>query len=328
MSTVTSLAPSTLTEAIAYAERIAKSSMIPPAFRNKPEDVLVTLQMGAELGLAPLQALQNIACINGKPSIYGDAALALVKASPVCDDVRENEIGSRGDGDRWGYKCIAIRKGKAPVEVTFTVADAKKAGLWGKPGPWQNYDKRMLQMRARGFALRDAFPDVLRGLITAEEAQDLPTPEKEVNARPTKAAPRPAPQAKGEVIDASTGEVLPQPSSEPQPQTPSAAPSASNSSEPDPNAWPLYIPGQEAPFAVYPDGEQWKGGFEQIENNICASKKLGTKKKQEKLRDLRDANELGARTRMDDEALTNWLKVRQEVLTGLEKDAAAAEATS
>jgi hypothetical protein len=29
-------------------------------------------------------------------------------------------------------------------------------------------------MRARGFALRDAFPDVLKGLITVEEAQDYP----------------------------------------------------------------------------------------------------------------------------------------------------------
>jgi hypothetical protein len=58
--------------------------------------------------------------------------------------------------------------------VKFTVADAKKAGLWGKTGPWTQYPKRMLQMRARGFALRDAFPDVLKGLVTAEEAQDYP----------------------------------------------------------------------------------------------------------------------------------------------------------
>jgi predicted ATPase len=55
------------------------------------------------------------------------------------------------------------------------VADAKKAGLWGKTGPWSQYSKRMLQLRARGFALRDAFPDVLKGLVTAEEAQDYPT---------------------------------------------------------------------------------------------------------------------------------------------------------
>jgi len=74
--------------------------------------------------------------------------------------------------------CQAKRRGYAkPTIATFSVADAKKAGLWGKSGPWQQYPKRMLQLRARGFALRDAFPDVLRGLVTAEEAQDYSTPE-------------------------------------------------------------------------------------------------------------------------------------------------------
>ena len=86
--------------------------------------------------------------------------------------------------------CVAKRKGKRPVEQRFSVDDAKKAGLWGKQGPWQNYPKRMLQMRARGFALRDAFPDALRGLVLAEEAQDFV--EKEINPLPESAASRPA----------------------------------------------------------------------------------------------------------------------------------------
>ena len=72
--------------------------------------------------------------------------------------------------------CTAKRRGyEKPTVVRFSVADAKKAGLWGKSGPWSQYSKRMLQLRARGFALRDAFPDVLKGLVTAEEAQDYPT---------------------------------------------------------------------------------------------------------------------------------------------------------
>ncbi len=70
--------------------------------------------------------------------------------------------------------CVAKRKGRKPVIAKFSVEDAKRAGLWGKQGPWQAYPKRMMQMRARGFALRDAFPDALKGLITVEEAQDFP----------------------------------------------------------------------------------------------------------------------------------------------------------
>ena len=58
---------------------------------------------------------------------------------------------------------------------SFSYEDAKRAGLTSKRGPWQQYPSRMLQLRARGFALRDAFPDAIKGLITVEEAQDYPT---------------------------------------------------------------------------------------------------------------------------------------------------------
>ena len=113
-----------------------------------------------------------LAVINGRPSIWGDAALALVMGSPVCEFVRER---IEGDGDSLTAVCETKRRGyPAPSVTQFSVADAKRAGLWGKAGPWTQYPKRMLQLRARGFALRDAFPDVLKGLVTAEEAQDYP----------------------------------------------------------------------------------------------------------------------------------------------------------
>lgn len=187
-------APVTLDEAMRFSEMLAKSQMVPKAYQNKPEDVLVAVQWGKELGLAPLQALQNIACINGKPSVYGDAAMALVQASPVCEDIEE--YIENGGTENPVAICIAKRKGRKPVTAKFSVEDAKRAGLWGKQGPWSAYPKRMMQMRARGFALRDAFPDVLKGLITAEEAQDYPsaqakdiTPQRSSN--PLDALPAP-----------------------------------------------------------------------------------------------------------------------------------------
>ena len=155
-----------------FAQIASKSGMVPTQYVNKPDAVFIAVQMGSELGLAPLQSLQNIAVINGRPSIWGDALLGLVKASAVCDDVIES---IEGDGDNMVAICVAKRKGKSPVTSRFSIQDAKSAGLWGKAGPWKQYPSRMLQMRARGFALRDAFPDVLRGLITAEEAQDIPS---------------------------------------------------------------------------------------------------------------------------------------------------------
>ncbi|MBS1103562.1 recombinase RecT [Gluconobacter sp. Dm-62] len=158
-------------ELMRFAEIAAGSGMVPKDYMGKPSAILIAVQMGSELGLAPMQSMQNIAVINGRPSVWGDALLGLVKASPVCDDVVET---LEGEGDKMTAICVAKRKGKSPVEARFSVQDAKDAGLWSKPGPWKQYPKRMLQMRARGFALRDAFPDVLRGLITAEEAADIP----------------------------------------------------------------------------------------------------------------------------------------------------------
>ena len=169
------LALATFDDAFRFAAMVAKSDFAPKDFRGKPESCLLAIQHGSEIGLSPMQSLQNIACINGRPSIWGDAALALCLASPVCDGIHET---IEGDGDNMTAVCQTSRKGKdANVVGRFSVADAKKAGLWGKSGPWTQYPKRMLQLRARGFALRDAFPDVLKGLVTAEEAQDYPTPE-------------------------------------------------------------------------------------------------------------------------------------------------------
>jgi hypothetical protein len=164
-----------MADAMKFGEMVASSDFAPKDFRGKPASCVLAIQAGAEIGLSPMQALQSIAVVNGRPSIFGDAAMAVAKASQVCEYVTET---IEGDGEQMVAICTAKRRGyPSPTVSRFTVADAKKAGLWGKSGPWTQYPRRMLQMRARGFALRDAFPDVLRGLVTAEEAQDYPTPE-------------------------------------------------------------------------------------------------------------------------------------------------------
>ena len=171
------LALATFEDAFRFSKLVATSDFAPKDFRGKPESCLLAIQHGAELGLSPMQSLQSIAVVNGRPSVYGDTALAVCKGSPVCEWVRET---IEGEGEHMVAVCQAKRRGDAqPVESRFGVAEAKKAGLWGKGGPWTQYPRRMLQMRARGFALRDAFPDVLRGLVTAEEAADYTHVETE-----------------------------------------------------------------------------------------------------------------------------------------------------
>ena len=168
-------------DAFRFAKYVVASGFAPKGM-EKPESVLVALQLGAELGLTPMAALQNTAVINGRPGIFGDAALALVRASGLLESYKEEEIGERSK-DSWGYKITAKRKDCDAHSDEFTVADAKAAKLWGKSGPWSDYPRRMLKFRCRGYVLRDVFGDVLKGLKTLEELRDTP---EEINVTPVK----------------------------------------------------------------------------------------------------------------------------------------------
>ena len=133
--------------------------------------IAIAIEHGSAIGLSASQAVQSIAVINGRPTIWGDAMIGLCLASPVCEEIHEY---TEGKGEDYTAVCVAKRKGSAePVVKKFGVKQAKRAGLWGKEGPWRGYPDRMLQMRARGFALRDAFADVLKGLQCREEVEDL-----------------------------------------------------------------------------------------------------------------------------------------------------------
>lgn len=156
------------------AEKLAKSELVPVAYRGKPHNILVAIQWGMEIGLTPMRSLQALAVINGKPAVYGDELLALVKSHPKFRGLKESV---NKDTDNWVATCELKRDVSGEIEITsktFSIEDSKKARLWGKQGPWSQYPERMLQMRARGFAIRDAFPDALKGIITYEELRDYP----------------------------------------------------------------------------------------------------------------------------------------------------------
>ncbi len=171
----------TMADYVSFGRFVAETEFAPKSFRGRPADCTMAVIHGMEIGLTPAQALQSIAVVNGKPSVYGDTAMALVRNSPVCEAVDE---GIEGTGDNRAAFCTVTRRGEKPQTRVFSVADAKRAKLWGKTGPWQDYPDRMLQMRARGFALRDVFPDILRGLVTREEAADYQTPAEPIVVRP------------------------------------------------------------------------------------------------------------------------------------------------
>lgn len=166
--TISAMIPTDIDQAFRLANAIAMSGMAPKAYGTDPNKCFVGILAGAEVGLAPFTALQSIAVIGNNPAIWGDGALALIQSSGLLVDIEETDDGHTAT-------CAMTRKGKpTPIVRSFSMDDAKKAGLAGKTGPWTQYPQRMRQMRARSWAMRDGFADVLKGLHIAEEVRDRP----------------------------------------------------------------------------------------------------------------------------------------------------------
>lgn len=174
--------PQDFDQAYRLARIIAASGSAPKSYMMKdPSDlkeylsverIAVAIMHGLEVGLPPMQAVQGIAVINGMPTVYGDARDALVEASGLLEDrLEEHELDEQGLFLWW--RCTVWRKGrKTPIVQTVTRPQAARAGWLKKQGPWQESPNRMAQQRARGWAYRDAFPDVLKGLVDRDEALD------------------------------------------------------------------------------------------------------------------------------------------------------------
>lgn len=163
---IAALIPQSLEEAFRVSTAIAGSGLAPKGL-DRPEQILVAIMAGAELGLAPFQSLQSFAVVNGRPTLWGDGLMAVARAGGV----RVKEWLEGADDDAVAF-CEVTRPEGEVITRKFSVGQAKKAGLWGKPGPWQQYPTRMLGMRARAYALRDGCADMLRGFQVREEVED------------------------------------------------------------------------------------------------------------------------------------------------------------
>jgi len=166
------LIPTDFESVYRMAKIMAASGLMPKAI-STPEAVFVAMQMGAEIGLSPMASVQNIAVINGKPGIYGDAALAVVRASGLLEEFKEWSEGERKTPS-WTFHCRLKRKGYESVTGSYSWMQACEAGLdkADPHSPWRKWTDRMMQFKARNFPLRDQFADVLKGIRTSEENLD------------------------------------------------------------------------------------------------------------------------------------------------------------
>lgn len=184
---ISAIVPQSIEESFRLSEAIHMSGMAPSGF-DSPQKVMIAMLAGLEIGLPPMAAVQSVAVINNRPCIWGDALIGVVRKSPLCLYVTE---WIEGEGDEMIAHCETHRKGEPrPVKMSFSVVDAKKAGLWqtearitkksrdggtyqkDNDSPWYKYPKRMLQMRARAWCLRDVYADVTKGMQVREEVED------------------------------------------------------------------------------------------------------------------------------------------------------------
>jgi hypothetical protein len=156
--------PENLSQAFQLAEWLSKSSLLPKDLIGKPQDVLIVMMKGRELGLKPMQAFGSISVINGKAVCEAVLLGALVKASPLCDYLTLIESTDAK------ATFETRRKGKAAVKMSFTIEQAKNAKLLSKDN-WQNYPAAMLRARALSHLCKAEWQDVILGLTTPDEVE-------------------------------------------------------------------------------------------------------------------------------------------------------------
>lgn len=172
------LMPRTIGDKMSLAGQLAKSGLLPRGLET-PAKVMAVLQMSHELGIAPMVGCNNISVINGKPTLGSDLMIGLAKGRADYRGMETDQVN--------GERCrVVIRRAFGDVIEEsvgeFSMDDAKRAGLLGKSGPWQQYPDIMLYHRAVAIAVRKAYPDVLAGIYTPEEMRDVSTSKTEVFA--------------------------------------------------------------------------------------------------------------------------------------------------
>jgi hypothetical protein len=131
-----------------------------------PAQAYVVLMTGHDLGLSPSQALRGVHVIENKPSPSADTLHAVCLASPVCEYFRHVE--TTAEQSTWETK----RVGEPPERGTYTIQEARTAGLIKPKGNWEKHPRRMLKARAKAFLARDVYPDLTLGLYTPDELRE------------------------------------------------------------------------------------------------------------------------------------------------------------
>ena len=129
------------------------------------EDACTRILTGKDLGLSPMQSMRVVYVVEGRTCLDASFMHALCLQSPACEKfecVEESDTS---------VTYAVKRKNQSEQRVTWTIEDAKRAGLANK-GNWAKYPRQMLHARCKADAARRVFSDCLLGLKSIEELRD------------------------------------------------------------------------------------------------------------------------------------------------------------
>lgn len=161
------------------ASQLAKSTIIPDNYKNKPENVIIALGMSQKMDIDPFTVMQNLNIVKGKTAWSGSFCRTLVERSNKFENIDLVFEGEKGKDD-YGCKVVAKRKtdGKE-VEGPLVNIKMAKDERWTTNSKWITMPQLMLSYRAMSFFARVYCPEALNGIYTSEEIEDISTePQK------------------------------------------------------------------------------------------------------------------------------------------------------
>lgn len=168
---------------MAMAEFLSKSTIIPVSYQNRPENILICVDLASRMGLSPLAVMQNLYVIQGKPSFSGQAIASLIRSSGQFTNVEVNFTGKEGTDD-WGCYITAERNGKQLKGATVTMKMAHAEGWSKRAGSkWITMPEIMMTYRAFTFFGRQFAPELMMGLHAIEELEDVGLSQEKVKVK-------------------------------------------------------------------------------------------------------------------------------------------------
>lgn len=169
-------------ETFNHAQRVAKmlstSDLVPAAYKGNVQNTMIALEMANRIGASPLQVMQNLYIVQGKPSWSSSFIIAAINA---CGKFSPLRFDVKGEGDT--LSCVAWaydKENKEKLEGPMITMDMAKAEGWlGKAGSkWKTMPTLMIRYRAAAFFGRLYAPEILMGMHTQDELEDIqPSPE-------------------------------------------------------------------------------------------------------------------------------------------------------